>query len=90
MAFGEAEQRAFVEIAVAMQRQDRVLRRHEITVAFDLLGRAGNLGHGLLDRRLPLGLDHLEQAPANDADRSRQQFLQSLAGQVVSLTNLER
>ena len=36
------------------------------------------------------GLDHLDQPSADDIDRSCQQFLQPLAGQIVPLTDLER
>ena len=72
---GKAEQRAFVQISVAMQRHDRTLRRREIPVAFDLLRHAGNFGHRLLDLVLPGQIDQIEQAAADRIDRSGQQIL---------------
>ena len=90
VGLGKAEQRAFVQFARAVQRQDRALRRREVAAALDLLGHAGNLAHRLLDRRLPAGLDHLEQAAADDIDRSRQQILQLRRGEIVALADRQR
>ncbi len=73
-----------------MQREDRALRRCEVAAALDRLGDAGNFAHRLLDRGLPGGLDHLEQAAADDIDRACQKILQQLIGEIVALTDLQR
>ncbi len=72
---GEVEQCAFAEHAVAVELHHRALRRQEVAplLAF---GRGVDGGHRLLDVGLPLGLDDLEQAAADDVDGAGQQLLQ--------------
>ncbi len=90
MGLGKAKQRSFVEFAGVMQCEDRTLRRREVAAALDPLGDAGNFTDRLLDICLPGGLDHLEQAAANDIDRSGQKVLQLLTGEILALTDRER
>src|SRR4030088_3068122 len=73
-----------------MQPEDRALRRREIAAVLDDFGSTGNFAHRPLDISLPCGLDPLEQAAADDVDRSFQKILQLLRGEIVALTDLER
>ncbi len=73
-----------------MKRKDRALRRREVAAALDPLGFAGNFAHRLLDVGLPAGLDHFEQAAADDVDRSCQKILQLRTRQIIALTDRER
>ena len=74
MSFGKAEQGCFIELAGPVQRDNRALRRREIAAVLDQLGHPGYLAHER-DHGFPVRLDHLQQAAANDVDRSFQKFL---------------
>ena len=90
MVLGKAEQRGFVQLAGAVQREHRALRRREVAAALDPLGHAGDIAHRLLDLGLPVGLDHVEQAAADHVDRPRQQILQMRRGKIGALAYRER
>ena len=73
-----------------MQREDRALRRRKIAAALDPLGTPEISLIACLIATCLAGLDHLEQAAADDVDRSRQQILQLLTREIVALADRER